>query len=56
MWSENNFIHKTLEEGTEVLSAYIKETFNVKKVDADLHEGQKLKVYTARAPRLPNHD
>jgi len=25
-----------LEEGTEVLSAYIKETFNVKKVDAEL--------------------
>ena len=56
MWSDNNYIHKTLEEGTEVLSAYIKETFNVKKVDTEIHEGSKLKTYMAKAPRLPNHD
>ena len=45
-----------MEEGTEVLSAYVKETFNVKKVDVELHEGAKLKTYTTKSSRLPNHD
>lgn len=39
-----------------MLSAYIKETFDVKKVDAELQEGQKIKVYSAKAPRLPNRE
>ena len=39
-----------------MLSAYIKETFNVKKVDAELQDGQRMKTYNARAPRLPNAD
>ena len=55
-WNENAYIHKTLEEGTEVLSGYIKEAYNIKKIDTEIQDGQHLKVYTAKAPRLPNAD
>jgi hypothetical protein len=40
--------------GDEVLMAYKKEAYNVKKVDHDLNERQKLKTYVTQAPRLPN--
>ena len=43
--SENEFVHNTMVPGSEVLSAYRKETYNVKKVDAEIHERDRLKSY-----------
>jgi hypothetical protein len=55
LWSENNFIHKTLDEGSEILSAYQKETSNIKKVDTEIRDRQRIRQYSsARAPALPN--
>jgi hypothetical protein len=54
LWSENDFLHNVLAEGVEELAAYAKETFNIKKVDSEIKEHQRLKQYNMEAPRLPN--
>ena len=38
LWSENDFLHNVLAEGVEELSAYAKETFNIKKVDTEIKD------------------
>lgn len=40
--------------GSEVLAAYKRETFGIKKVDYPLEDGDKLKTYNDRSPKLPN--
>lgn len=54
IWNENDFIQNTMVPGSEVLTAYKKETYSVKKVDHDLHEKDKLKTFVSQSPRLPN--
>jgi hypothetical protein len=39
-------------DGSEILQAYKKEAYNVEKVDFELAEGQKVKTYVDKAPRL----
>jgi hypothetical protein len=39
IWNENDFIYNSMVAGSEVLSAYKKETYNVEKKDFELTEG-----------------
>ena len=41
-------------EGSEILTAYKKEAYNIEKKDFVLNDGDKLKAYSAHAPKLPN--
>lgn len=42
----------TLVQGAENLQAYKKEAFSIKKVDADLKGGDRLKSYVTQSPRV----
>jgi hypothetical protein len=54
IWNEQDFIQNSMVFGSEILTAYKKEAFNVDKKDYELTEGQKLKTYIAKSPKLPN--
>lgn len=53
-WNENDFLARSMMEGSEILTAYKKEAYNVEKKDYSLTDGDKLKSYTGHAPKLPN--
>lgn len=55
-WYENDFIYHAMVEGSEVLQAYKLETFNIEKKDYELVDGDKLKTYVGKSPRLPKHN
>jgi hypothetical protein len=54
VYSEQEFTYKTLDEGNEVLPAYLKETYNIKKIDTDIKDRSRLKSCATLAPKLPN--
>ena len=54
LWNENDFTAHAMVEGSEILTAYKKEAYTIEKKDASLTDGDKLKVYSAHAPKLPN--
>jgi hypothetical protein len=54
IWSESDFVSHAMVDGSEILSAYKKEAFNVEKKDSELTDGETLKTYVGKAPRLWN--
>lgn len=40
--------------GSEILSAYKKEAYNIEKRDAELTDGNRLKTFVSHAPKLAN--
>ena len=40
--------------GSEILSAYRKEAFNIEKRDIELTDGNRLKTFVSHAPKLSN--
>lgn len=56
IWNEQDFISHAMVEGSEVLQAYKKEAYNIEKKDFELNDGDKLKTYVAKSPKLVNHN
>ena len=54
LWNENDFTIHAMVEGSEILTAYKKEAYSIEKKDFILYDGDKLKTYSAHAPKLPN--
>lgn len=54
IWNENDFVTNTMVSGSEVLLAYKKEAYNVKKVDEELTDNTRLKTYVIKSPKLSN--
>jgi hypothetical protein len=55
IWGEQDFINNAMVPGSEILSAYKKEAYNIEKQDFVLNDNDLLKTYPmAMSPKLPN--
>ena len=54
IWYESDFISHAMVEGSEILYAYKIEAYNIEKKDYELTDGDKLKTYVGKSPRLWN--
>ena len=56
MYTKNDFIRYAMVNGSEILSAYDKETFNVEKRDEELVDYDRLKTYPGCTPPLDHKE
>lgn len=54
IWDENDFISHTMVQGSDILMAYKKESYNSRIVDAPIKDRTRLRTYVTQSPRLPN--